>query len=90
MFNNRYSFGKIISSKNIEEAKKLIGKWVVADDHLSHIDAFPLSCTPGILSGIRRQNCAYPFEVEDENGKYTDSYVLIRELIEEPRRKGKE
>lgn len=71
------TYGKIYTYKDVKEAKKLIGKKVVASDYLAEIDE-PAIKSISILTSVSAKNRLYPFTVRDLFG----NIQFIREVIE--------
>lgn len=71
-------YGRVLTYKDAEKAKKLIGEKVVANHCLSKIEKYPEKIEPEILTGIDDE-LDFIFEIGD-----CYSYQFIREVIEEP------
>ena len=71
-------YGRVLTYKDAEEAKKLIGKKVVGSYCLSKIENYPEKIAPEILTGIDDE-LDFIFEAGDYYG-----FQFIREIIEEP------
>ena len=82
-------FGKVLTYKDIDEARRLIGKKVINSDVFKEIDTkadIPASIggRPVILTGVVEGN-PFPFRVS--NGTV---YQFIREVIEDEPEEAKE
>lgn len=66
-------YGKVLTYKDAEEARKLIGKKVIISDNLCAITEIPETRSVSVLKSI---NC--------ESDYLFDHYQFIREIIEEP------
>ena len=77
-------YGKVLTYKDAEEARKLIGKKVVGSYCLSKIENYPEKIEPEILTGIDDE-LDFIFKAGDYYG-----FQFIREIIEdEPQRMNK-
>ena len=70
-------YGRVLTYKDAEEAKKLIGKKVVGSYCLSKIENYPEKIEPEILTGIDDE-LDFIFKAGDYYG-----FQFIREIIEE-------
>lgn len=70
-------YGKVLTYKDSEETKKLIGKEVVVSDYLAYIEDHPEKKETAILKDVI-PTAPYPFATS--NGRYQ----FIREIIEVP------
>ena len=70
-------YGKVLTYKDAEEARKLIGKKVVGSYCLSKIENYPEKIEPEILTGIDDE-LDFIFKAGDYYG-----FQFIREIIEE-------
>lgn len=84
-------FGKVLTYKDIDEARKLIGKKVIHSDNFKEIETkadalSSLWSRPAILTGINDTPSAfYPFSLENNS-----SSQFIREIIDnEPEKENK-
>ena len=69
-------FGKVLTYHDIDEAKRLLGKKVVASDGLRDLEILASTIHPGLLEAIDEGPVACPFQV---SGHY--SYQFIREVL---------
>lgn len=67
-------YGRVLTYKDIEEAKKLIGKKVICSNILSNIEKKPKEREPEILEEI----------INKLGSPFNSCYQFIREIIEEP------
>lgn len=68
--------GRVLTYKDIDEAKRLLGKKVVASDGLRDLEILASTIHPGLLEAIDEGPVACPFQV---SGHY--SYQFIREVL---------